>query len=87
MNITHAILQSEYLPSAIKKMKEIGYVIESKERKVMSLLDYSKYLLKKIMSTYTPLILRKPFKLLARLLRFNIVTDRYKTKSDSTVTK
>lgn len=78
LNITHMIVQSKYLPNAVKKMKRIGCVITNDEREQMSFADNFKYNFKLLMYAITPKILVKPFKAIGRMFKIDFVTDRIK---------
>lgn len=76
LNITHAVVQSSYLRSAVKKMKKIGCDIDLNERKELSLKEDFKYNLKLFMYSITPNCLTKPAKAIGKLMKVDFVTDR-----------
>lgn len=76
LNITHAVVQSRYLPDAIKIMRKMGYYIETTQREVLSQKDAFKYKLKLFMYSVTPRFLIKPFKAIGRMMHIDFVTDR-----------
>lgn len=77
LHITHAIVQSKYLPSAINKCKSLGYLIDTNVRGVLSGKDYYIYKFKQLMSGLVPRKLISPIKRLGRHLKFSFVTDKY----------
>lgn len=78
LNITHGIVQSQYLRSAKRKLKKLGIIIPESERKQLSVRADFKYVLKLFMYSVTPKWLVKPFKAIGRLLKVDFVTDRVK---------
>lgn len=77
LNILHAVLQSKYLPYAVKRCKELGHPLNVEQRPILSKLENAKYSLKLLAYSLTPKKLVKPIKKLARHLNFNFVTDKY----------
>lgn len=75
-NITHTVVQSKYLPGAIKQLKTKGYNIDRTERNVLTPKDNFKYLLKLYMYEITPQWLVKPAKQIGKLMKVDFVTDR-----------
>lgn len=75
-NITHAVVQSKYLPGALKKLRKKGYYIDENEREVLSKKDNFKYMLKLFMYGITPEFMVKTFKKIGRLMKIDFVTDR-----------
>ena len=52
LHIEHAIVQQKYLPSAIRRLKKIGYNIDLKERGMMSKKQYFIYVNKRLWSDW-----------------------------------
>ncbi len=76
LKITHAIVQSQYLRGAKRKLRKLGINILEAERKQMSRSDDFKYQFKLFMYSITPKFLVKPAKAVGRLLKVDFVTDR-----------
>lgn len=76
LNITHAVVQSKYLRSAIKKMKRIDCKINCDERPVLSKKEDFKYNFKLLMYSVVPKWLTKPAKKIGKLFKIDFVTDR-----------
>lgn len=76
LNITHTIVQSQYLRSAIRKMEKINHHIDPSERKVLSKKEDFKYNLKLFMYSVTPKALTKPAKMIGKMMKIDFVTDR-----------
>lgn len=75
-NIIHTVVQSKYLPGAIKQLKKIGYIIDSTERNQLTPKENFKYLLKLYMYEVTPHWLIKPAKQIGKIMKVDFVTDR-----------
>lgn len=76
LNITHTIVQSQYLRSAIRKMEKINHHIDPSERKILSKKEDFKYNLKLFMYSVTPKALTKPAKMIGKMMKIDFVTDR-----------
>ena len=74
LNICHMVVQSQYLPNAVKAMKQKGYMVDCSKRKVMPPKAYFVYR----MSNQLALISRKyPLvRKLARLVGVRTATDK-----------
>lgn len=79
-NITHTIVQSKYLPGAVKSLKKKGYIIGDNDRECLSKVEYYKYMLKLYMYEITPGFLVKPAKAIGKMLKVDFVTDRLSRK-------
>lgn len=77
-NIVHAVVQSKYLPSAIRKLNACGYHINKSEREILNKRENFEYVLKLFMYEVTPQFLVKPAKIIAKLIKVDFVTDRIK---------
>ena len=80
LHIIHAVVQSKYLPGAIRKLKKKGYDLDTKERGVLGFRENFNYNFKLLMYSITPKILIKPFKAVGRFMKVDFVTDRIKIK-------
>lgn len=80
LNITHMIVQSKYLPGALRAFRKKGYHINRNERAVLSFGENFKYHLKLFMYSATPKFLVEPFKAIGRLMKVDFVTDRINGK-------
>lgn len=78
LNITHAVVQSKYLPNAVKRIKAIGESFDPQEREIMDFRTNFKYKAKLIISSITPRPLVKIAKWIGRtLLGYSFVSDTY----------
>jgi len=80
LEITHAVVQSKYLRSAIKTFKKQGYKIDLSERAQLSRRQNFKYRAKQFFSDYTPRPFKKLFKKIGRLFKMEYVSDRADVK-------
>lgn len=80
LQITHAVVQSQYLRKAIRVFKSQGYEINTNTRKVMSLKDTFKYRLKNFANHTIPKKYHNCFKPFGRLLGIDFVSDRQNQK-------
>ena len=76
LNITHTVVQSKYLRTAVKKIEKQGHHIDLNERPMLSKKDDFKYNLKLFMYSATPKWLVGPAKSIGRLMKVDFVTDR-----------
>lgn len=76
LQITHVIVQSKYLRNAIKTFKKQGYIINTDQRKEMTIAENSKYNLKRFFSDHSPVFVKPFFKRIGRLLKVDFVSDR-----------
>ncbi|MCM1257606.1 MAG: hypothetical protein NC307_07095 [Roseburia sp.] len=76
LQITHAVVQSQYLRHAVRVFKKQGYYLNVGKRKVMSVPDTIKYRAKQFFSEYTPRCLKPFMKNMGRLFKFSFVSDR-----------
>lgn len=81
LNIEHTIVQSKYLRRALRKLRAMGYQIDTRERSPLSRVENFKYQFKLLMYSLTPQFLVKPFKNIGRLLNIDFVTDRISKSS------
>ncbi|MBA2796622.1 hypothetical protein [Streptococcus porcinus] len=78
LEITHAIVQSNYLRKAVRVFNKQNYKLNFSQRGVMSVSDTLKYRSKIFFAQYIPKALWKPFKAVGRILNINFVSDKYK---------
>ena len=78
LKITHAVVQSEYLPAAIRIFKKQNYRIDTSKRPVMPFKEYAKYKLKRDVSEITPEFLKPMMKRIGRTFKVDFVSDRMK---------
>lgn len=76
LNIIHTVVQSKYLPKALRLLKRKGHSINPAEREVLGGIENLKYQLKLLMYSFTPGFLVKPAKAIGRILKIDFVTDR-----------
>ncbi len=76
LEITHAIVQSKYLPPAVKTFKKQKYVLNTEARAVLSKKEYFKYRAKQIGDTITPKFMVPFMKKIGRLFKVDFVSDR-----------
>lgn len=76
LNIIHTVVQSKYLPKALRLLKRKGHNINPAEREVLGGIENLKYQLKLLMYSFTPGFLVKPAKAIGRILKIDFVTDR-----------
>lgn len=76
LNIIHGIVQQEYLPKSVKKLKKIGIDVRGGVRPVMNKSKYFKYKLKLLTSYNSPRFLKKPLKFIGRKIGVDFVSDR-----------
>lgn len=76
LQVTHAVVQSRYLRSAIRIFSKQGYTIKTTQRPMLSRRDNFKYWLKRFASEYTPKPFRMILKEAGRLLKISYVSDR-----------
>ncbi len=76
LQITHSIVQSKYLPSAIRKFRSQKYFIDTSDRPALSFLENFKYRTKCIVSEYSPQWSKKILKSIGRILGVDFVSDR-----------
>lgn len=74
--ILHTVVQSKYLPGAIKKLNKYGYYINESEREFLNKRENFKYMLKLFMYEITPNFLIRPIKMVGKLMKVDFVTDR-----------
>lgn len=81
LEITHGIVQSQYLPQCIRIFKRQGYEFDLSHRKVFSFKDNFKYRLKCFVNFHSP-EWSKPFlKSIGRAIGVDFVSDRIKGKN------
>nr|AOP02848.1 hypothetical protein YS394-orf11 [Streptococcus suis] len=78
LEITHAIVQSQYLRRAVRVFKKQNYEFDYSKRGVMSFQDTVRYRVKIFFAQYTPRILWNSFKSIGRVMKVNFVSDKYK---------
>ena len=78
LEVTHAVVQSQYLRKAIRVFKKQNYIINTKNRKVMSMKDTFQYRLKNFANHILPKRCHRYFKPIGRLMGINFVSDRQK---------
>lgn len=76
LEITHAVVQSKYLPKAVKVFKKQGYAIDTNARPVFSKKDNFKYRLKGFVKEYSPKFMTPLLKKIGRLMKVDFVSDR-----------
>lgn len=76
LEITHGIVQSKYLPKAIKVFKKQGYTFDLSTREVLSTKDNFKYNLKCFVNFHSPEWSKKLLKTIGRLMGVDFVSDR-----------
>lgn len=79
LEITHGIVQSKYLPQAIRVFKKQNYEFDLKSREVLSFKDNFKYRLKCFVNFHSPEWSKKYLKKIGRLMKVDFVSDRIKT--------
>ncbi|HFR4093045.1 TPA: hypothetical protein ACHWJB_001758 [Streptococcus suis] len=78
LEITHAIVQSQYLRKAVRVFSRQNYLFDYTKRGIMSFSDTIRYRVKIFFAQYTPKFLWDSFKLIGRLMKVNFVSDKYK---------
>ncbi len=81
-NILHMIVQSKYLPGAVKKLKKLGYDVQDGKRAELSKKEAFKYNTKLLMYEITPKPLVKFAKKIGKLFKFDFVVDRLSKKKE-----
>jgi hypothetical protein len=76
LEITHAVVQSKYLRSAIRTFKKQGYTIDTTVRPAMSAKDDFKYNLKLAVNHKAPKWLKPALKSIGRKMHVDFVSDR-----------
>lgn len=76
LQVTHAVVQSKYLRSAIRVFNRQGYKIDTSKREVFSIKENFKYRLKGVVSEYCPEQLREICKSIGRKMNVDFVSDR-----------
>lgn len=76
LEITHAVVQSKYLRSAVKTFKKQNYYIDTKVRPMMSVKDDFKYNLKLAVNHKSPSWLKPLLKNIGRKMHVDFVSDR-----------
>lgn len=76
LEITHCVVQSHYLNTAIRVFKKQGFYINAKHIKPMRKSDEVKYYLKRVCAEWLKGRLRTPAKKIGRLLKIDFVSDR-----------
>lgn len=76
LEITHGIVQSQYLPDCIKLFKKQNYTFNLESRGIFSLKDNFRYKLKCFVNFHSPEWSKRPLKAIGRLLGVDFVSDR-----------
>lgn len=76
LEITHGIVQSQYLPKCISVFKKQGYSFNLENRQVFSFKDNFKYRLKCFANYHSPEWSKKYLKAIGRLMGVDFVSDR-----------
>ncbi len=76
LEITHAVVQSKYLPSAVKVFKKQGYPLNTQARAVFSGKENFKYRFKQFVKHHTPKFMHKGLKKVGRKMNVDFVSDR-----------
>lgn len=76
LEITHGIVQSQYLPKCIRIFKKQNYNFDLTKRKVLSPKENFKYRLKVFVSCHSPKCAKKYLKAIGRLIGVEFVSDR-----------
>ncbi len=78
LQITHAVVQGKYLPSAIKVFRKQAYEINTTQRPVLSFMENFMYRTKCLVAENCPKWGHNVFKLLGQLMGVDFVSDRQK---------
>lgn len=78
LNITHAVLQSSYIPRAYRNLKSIGYKIDLKERKRLSFSKYIQFRMKQYIGTLFPNKIIDILRNIGKYFGLDFVADRFK---------
>ena len=76
LKITHAVVQSKYLRSAVHVFKKQNYILNTSVRPMLSVKENFKYRLKGFFSEYTPKFIKPFLKKIGRIIKIDFVSDR-----------
>ena len=76
LEITHAVVQSKYLPKAVKVFKKQKYLLDTNARAVLSKKENFKYRLKGFVKEYSPKCMTGFLKKIGRMMKVDFVSDR-----------